>query len=102
MPRFRFAGAGLLGAYTYKKTMNTYRSHGHRDVSAADMNEAAQIFANRKARAKYGSGGYARTCNIECWSQDNTLGEYNAFIGYSTGKNETTGNNVRFTVCLNK
>jgi len=82
--------------------MNTYRSPGFRDVSAADMNAAAEIFAGRAARKTYGRRAYARTCNLESWSQDNTLGEYNAFIGYSTGRNETTGSNTRFTVYLNQ
>jgi hypothetical protein len=81
--------------------MNTYRSPGHRDVTAADMKEAAEIFAARKARAAYGRAGYARTCNLESWSQDGTLGEFNAFIGYRSAPNETTGGNVRFTVYLN-
>jgi hypothetical protein len=78
--------------------MNTYRSPGHRDVTAADMKEAAEIFAARKARAAYGRAGYARTCNLESWSQDGTLGEFNAFIGVTTGQHETTGSNVFFTV----
>jgi hypothetical protein len=78
--------------------MNTYKSNGHRDVTAESMKEAAQIFADRKARKAYGKGGYARTCTLGSWSQDNSLGEFSAFIGYSTGRNETTGGNAYFTV----
>jgi hypothetical protein len=78
--------------------MNTYKSNGHRDVVAGSMKEAAQIFADRKARKAYGKGGYTRTLMIVSWSQDNSLGEFSAFIGHSTGRNETTGGNVYFTV----
>lgn len=79
--------------------MSTYTCESHRPVAAQDMREAAEIFAGRKARKAYGRGGYARTCSLESWSRDDhTVGEYNAFIGYRTGRNETTGRNVRFTV----
>jgi hypothetical protein len=78
--------------------MKTYSSKGHRDVVAESMKEAAQIFADRKARKTYGKGGYARTCTLGSWSQDNSVGEFSAFLGYSTGRNETTGGNAYFTV----
>lgn len=78
--------------------MKNYYSNGHKDVLAESMKEAANIFANRKARAIFGRWAYARTCETESWSQDNSLGEFNAFIGYQTGAGETTGKNVRFTV----
>jgi hypothetical protein len=78
---------------------NKFTCENHRPVSGVEsMHEAAEIFAARKARALFGRSGYARTCNLESYSQDGTLGEYNAFVGYSTGRNETTGRNVRFTV----
>ena len=71
----------------------------HRPITETDdMKEAAEIIAGRKARAAFGRRGYARTCNLESWSQDGTIGEFNAFIGYSTGLHETTGHNVRFTL----
>lgn len=82
--------------------MNSYRSPGFRNVLAENMNIAAEIFANRAARKRYGRRGYSRTCTIQSWSQDNTLGEYQAFIGYRTAPQETTGSNVHFTVYLNK
>ena len=78
--------------------MNKYLCSGYRPVMAESMNEAAEIFAGRMARALYGRKGYARTCTKNSWSQDGTLGEYNAFIGYSTGQNETTGSNTYFSV----
>jgi hypothetical protein len=80
--------------------MNTYTSHGHRPYMAESMSDAAERFASIKARKRYGKRGYCRTCTIQSWSQDNTLGEYSSFIGYSTGRNETTGCNVNFTVYI--
>jgi len=62
------------------------------------MRDAAEMFANRAARRAYGRRGYARTCTEGAHSQDYTLAEYSAFIGYTTGPNETTGHNVQFTV----
>lgn len=78
--------------------MKRYISNGHKNVLAESMKEAANIFANRKAKAIFGRWAYARTCELEGWSQDNSLGEFNAFVGYRTGVGETTGKNVRFTV----
>lgn len=80
--------------------MNRYTCENHRPVQAESMNEAAEVFATRKAKATYGKSAYARTCTKQSWSQDGTIGEYNAFIGYRTGQNETTGSNVHFTVRL--
>jgi hypothetical protein len=82
--------------------MNLYSSAHMRSVSADSMREAAEIFANRLARKAYGRRAYARTCNLNSWSQDNALGEYEAFVGYRTGTHETTGHNERFTVTLVK
>jgi hypothetical protein len=78
--------------------MNKYSCTGHRNVSADWMSEAAEIFAGREARRKYGRSGYCRTCTQQAWRQDGGMAEYSAFIGYSTGRNETTGNNINFTV----
>jgi hypothetical protein len=82
--------------------MNLYSSAHMRSVSADSMRDAAEIFANRLARKAYGRSAYARTLNLNSWSQDNTVGEYEAFIGYRTGPHETTGHNERFTVTLAK
>lgn len=76
-----------------------FTCENHRPVTTTDdMREAAEIIATRKARALYGSSGYARTCTMEGWSIDGSIGEFNAFIGYRTGSHQTTGRNVRFTV----
>ena len=78
--------------------MNKYTTNGRRAVEAESMREAAEVFAARAARDEFGSAGYCRTCTLGSWSQDNTLGEFSAFIGRSTGRNETTGHNINFTV----
>ena len=72
---------------TYKFTCNGFRA-----VHAIGMGEAADIFAARMARRAYGRGGYARTCNQTAYSEDGSLAEFSAFVGYSTGRN------VNFTV----
>jgi len=76
--------------------MTKYTCNGFQSVTAETMSEAANIFANRAARRKYGKSGYARTCNLGSYAQD--LAEFSAFIGYKTGRNETTGHNINFTV----
>jgi hypothetical protein len=79
-------------------SMPIYICEKHRAVEADTFSEAAGVFALRKARAKYGSSAQVGALRLDCWSQDGTLSEYEAFIGHSTGRNQTTGNNVRFTV----
>jgi len=78
--------------------MTKYTCNGFQSVTAETMSEAANIFANRAARRKYGKSGYARTCNLGAYAQDGSLAEFSAFIGYTTGRNETTGHNINFTV----
>ena len=82
--------------------MNKYTTHGCHAVTAENMSEAAGHFAERIARKTLGKNAYARTCNLESWSDGNTLGEYNAFIGYTpAGKHNigtTVGRNIRFSV----
>lgn len=53
--------------------MNKYTCENHTPVRAENMNEAAAIFAGRKARAAYGRRAYARTLNKESYSQDGRL-----------------------------
>lgn len=53
--------------------MKKYTCNGFNSVSAESINDAANIFANRAA-------------------------EYSAFIGRTTGPNETSGHNINFTV----
>ena len=82
--------------------MNKYTTHGCRAVTAENMRDAAGEFANRIARKTFGKTAYARTCNRSSWNADNTLGEYDAFIGYTpAGKHNigtTVGSNIRFSV----
>ncbi len=83
-----------------KWNKGTYSTNGCRSVQAESMRVAAETFATRMARREFGRQGYARTCNLTSWSQDGSLGEYHAFIGYRTGQHETTGRDVQFTVLL--
>jgi hypothetical protein len=82
--------------------MNKYTTHGCRAVAAENMSDAAGHFADRLARKTYGKSGYARTVNLSSCNADNTLGEYNAFIGYTPAgkhnRNTTVGRNIRFSV----
>lgn len=78
--------------------MKKYTCNGFRPALADSMREAAEIFANRAARKSYGGTGYCRTCNQYAYAQDGSLAEFSAFIGYTTGRNETTGKNINFTV----
>lgn len=81
-----------------KGHMNKYTCSGFNSVEAETMSEAAKIFATRAARRRYGRSAYCRTCTQQSYAQDMSLAEYSAFIGYSTGRNETSGGNVNFTV----
>jgi hypothetical protein len=82
--------------------MNAYTTHGCKSTLAESMQEAAEIFASRKARRKYGRNGYARTCQRESSTMDGEMAEYNAFLGYTlAGKHNTgttVGGNERFSV----
>lgn len=75
-----------------------YTSNGFKSVQAESMREAAEIFATRAARRKYGRLAYCRTCTQQAHAQDGSLAEYSAFIGYKTGQSETTGSDIKFTV----
>ena len=78
--------------------MKKYSCNGFQSVQAETMNAAAEIFANRAARRKYGKSAYCRTCTQTAHASDMSMAEYSAFIGYTTGRNETSGNNINFTV----
>lgn len=82
--------------------MRKYTANGFKSVMAERITEAAQVFANRAARREFGRKGYCRTCTQGAYSQDGRLAEYSAFIGYTTGRNETTGHNINFTVYAKK
>jgi len=75
-----------------------FHCSGFRSVRAEGILEAAEVFAKRAARRAFGRRGIVRTLNEESWNKDFSLIEFSAFIGYPSGRNETTGRNVRFTV----
>ena len=76
-----------------------YTCEKHQPITNAEgIREAAQIIAMRKAKAAYGRNGYARTCVLDSYSQDGSVAEFCAFIGYRSAPYETTGHSVRFTV----
>ncbi len=78
--------------------MNLYRCSGFRSVRAAGIREAAKVFAAREARRAFGKRGLVRILYVDCCVEGGSLAEFEAFIGYASGFNETTGRNVRFTV----
>ena len=78
--------------------MTLYRCNGYRSVRAEGIAAAAEIFARRHARRAFGRRGYVRTMVEDSYVPNLSIVEFAAFIGYSTGRNETTGHNVRFTV----
>jgi hypothetical protein len=78
--------------------LTLYRCNGYRSVRAEGIAAAAEIFAKRAARRAFGRRGYVRTMIEDSYVPNLSIVEFAAFIGYSTGRNETTGHNVRFTV----
>ncbi len=75
-----------------------YACTGFRAVEADGMGESAAVFAKRMAVRRYGKRGYCAILNETARAQDGRLAEYSAFVGYSTGRNETSGHNFNFTV----
>lgn len=84
--------------------MSIYISAGHKPVSAATLDDAARIFADRAARRLFGRAGYCRKIELQGWSEDGSYGETEAFVGrdvrpYRDSKmTETQGRNIRFSV----
>ena len=78
--------------------MILFRCNGFRAVRALGIAEAADIFAKRAARRAFGRRGYVRSLVEDSYTRNLSIMEFSAFIGYSTGRNETTGHNYRFTV----
>ena len=78
--------------------MILFRCNGFRSVRALGMRDAAEIFARRAARRAFGRRGLVRTLVEDSYARNLSIVEFAAFIGYSSGRNETTGHNVRFTV----
>jgi hypothetical protein len=80
--------------------VNTYLCSGMRNVKAEGMREAAQIFADRMARRKWGKRGIAFSPNMGGYDPRMRFAEFTAFVGYKSGQSETTGSNIHFTVSL--
>ena len=78
--------------------MILFRCNGFRSVRAEGIAAAAEIFARRAARRAFGKRGLVRTMVEDSYTRNLSIVEFAAFIGYSTGPNETTGHNIRFTV----
>ena len=78
--------------------MTLYRCNGFRSVRADSIRDAAEIFAKRSARRAFGRRGIVRTLVEDSYTRNLSIVEFAAFIGYPTGRNETTGHNIRFTV----
>ena len=78
--------------------MTLFRCNGFRSVRAEGIAAAAEIFARRAARRAFGRRGIVRTLVEDSYTRNLSIVEFAAFIGYSTGPNETTGHNIRFTV----
>lgn len=78
--------------------LHTYTCAGFLPAVAGNIRAAAEIFANRAARKRYGRNGYCRTLNMEAHAVDCSVVEFSAFIGKTTGPGETTGHNVHLTV----
>jgi hypothetical protein len=78
--------------------MILFRCSGFRSVRALGIYDAAEIFARRAARRAFGRRGIVRVLNEDSYTRNLSIVEFAAFIGYPSGRNETTGHNVRFTV----
>ena len=78
--------------------MTLFRCSGFRSVRALGIHSAAEIFARRAARRAFGKRGLVRTLVEDSYTRNLSIVEFAAFIGYSSGRNETTGHNFRFTV----
>ena len=78
--------------------MILFRCNSFRSVRSDSIRDAAEIFARRAARRAFGRRGIVRTLVEDSYTRNLSIVEFAAFIGYPTGRNETTGHNVRFTV----
>lgn len=80
--------------------MNTYLCSGMRNVEAEGIREAAEIFAGRMARRKFGKRGVALYPNMGGYDPRMRFAEFTAFIGCKSGQSETTGSDIHFTVSI--
>jgi hypothetical protein len=78
--------------------LNLYSCNGFRSVRSDSIRDAAKVFALRSARRAFGRRGIVRTLVEDSYTRNLSIVEFAAFIGYPSGRNETTGHNVRFTV----
>ncbi|HEY5742269.1 MAG TPA: hypothetical protein VIS99_06990 [Terrimicrobiaceae bacterium] len=78
--------------------LKLYSSPGMKSLRSESMKDAAATFANRIARKEFGDGGYCRMCIQGAHAENSNFAEYSAFIGRSSGRNETTGRNVHLVV----
>lgn len=78
--------------------MTLFRCNGFRSVRALGIRDAAEVFARRAARRAFGRRGIVRTLVEDSYTRNLSIVEFAAFIGYPSGRNETTGHNYRFTV----
>ena len=83
--------------------MTIYTCDDHRplytqrdDVETAD--DAARIFANRKAQKIYDKRGFCHHVRKDCWREDGSSINYQAFIGVPWERSGCSGKNIYFTV----
>ena len=74
-----------------------YRCEGFRSVTALDVGEAAEIFANRWARRQYGKRGFCYKARLDSWGGKGGFHNYECFVGVPEG-NGCTGRNIWLTV----
>ena len=77
---------------------NIYRCDNHRMIEADTASQAASVFALRKARTQYGKTAQVGALRLDSYSSNGLVYNFDAFIGYPVGRNQTAGCNVRFTV----
>ena len=80
--------------------MNLYACSGFKSVRSNSIRSAAEIFALRSARRIFGRSGRVGPLNASYWDYKYREVEFEAFVGYRSGRNELSGRNVRFTVHL--
>ena len=75
-----------------------YTTVGMRAVTAESMGEAAEIFALRIGRRKYGRRARVGARTSTAYSLDGSVGEYSVFVGRPVKLGGTEGNNINLTV----
>ena len=80
--------------------MNLYACSGFKSVRSDSIRSAAEVFALRSARRTFGRSGRVGPLNASYWDYKYREVEFEAFVGYRSGRHELSGRNVRFTVYL--